>query len=55
MLEWDTATESARAETGDKAFRAGTVLTKKEYYCKSHSVNSRHHEIQKLNSRTTFK
>ena len=29
ILEWNTATESARTETGDKAFQAGTVLTKK--------------------------
>ena len=33
ILEWNTATESARTETGDKAFQAGTVLTKKEYLC----------------------
>ena len=31
ILEWNTATESERMETGDKAFQAGTVLTKKEY------------------------
>ena len=30
ILEWNTATESApRMKTGDKAFQAGTVLTKK--------------------------
>ena len=29
ILEWNTATESALTETGDKAFQAGTVLTKK--------------------------
>ena len=26
ILEWNTATESARTEIGDKAFQAGTVL-----------------------------
>ena len=30
MLEWNTTTESAHTETGDKAFQAGTVLTKKK-------------------------
>ena len=29
MLEWNTTTESAHTEAGDKAFQAGTVLTKK--------------------------
>ena len=33
MLEWNTATESEHTEAGDKAFQAGAVLTKKEYYC----------------------
>ena len=31
MFEWNTAKESAHTETGDKAFQAGTVPTKKEY------------------------
>ena len=29
ILEWNAAIESADTEAGDKAFRAGTVLTKK--------------------------
>ena len=32
-MDRNTATESARTETGDKAFEAGTVRTKKEYLC----------------------
>ena len=33
ILEQNTATESARMETRDKAFQAGKVFTKKEYLC----------------------
>ena len=33
ILEWNAATESAHTEAGNKAFQAGTFLTKKACLC----------------------